>query len=492
MVDEDEQDGIKEESNPKKSTASKKSAIGAEIEEAPKLKSVILKGKAPVDEKCPLASSYHVFSDSDGVWDTMLNQADLKKNNNKFYIIQLLEKDSGQDFRVWTRWGRVGENGQSNLYPPPTETSSLSIENAKKQFANKFRDKTKNIWEERKFFVKQAGKYDMVALDYCQQESTSAIIKDEEPLLDSVLPLEVQQLVKLVCSLQTMEKAVMELQYDTKKVPLGKLTPEQITAGYRALNVVSECVNKGLREGDELTEACNIFYTRIPHVSGRSKLPLLTSKEMVKEKIQLLEALQDIEVALRLLGGSCAGGNLVDENYNRLQVNIQPVPAGVLRATIESSILSTHADTHSQYRMAVEDLFSLGKPSETENFMDCGNKQLLFHGSRLSNWAGILGQGLRIAPPEAPVTGYMFGKGEKLSALCLLCSAPDVGVYFADMSSKAANYCFPSRSQPHGLLLVCEVSTGVARELVQADPRADKLLKGGETRRPILCGLAEI
>ena len=27
----------------------------------------------------------------------------------------------------------------------------------------------------------------------------------------------------------------------------------------------------------------------------------------------------------------------------------------------------------------------------------------------------------------------------------------------------------------------------VARELVQADPRADKLPKGGETRRPILC-----
>ena len=63
-------------------------------------------------------------------------------------------------------------------------------------------------------------------------------------MLDSVLPLEVQQLVKLVCSLQTMEKAVVELQYDTKKVPLGKLTPEQITAGYHALNAVTECVNK--------------------------------------------------------------------------------------------------------------------------------------------------------------------------------------------------------------------------------------------------------
>ena len=41
-------------------------------------------------------------------------------------------------------------------------------------------------------------------------------------------------------------------------------------------------------------------------------------------------------------------------------------------------------------------------------------RQLLWHGSRLTNFVGILSQGLRIAPPEAPVTGYMFGKGYPL------------------------------------------------------------------------------
>ena len=32
---------------------------------------------------------------------------------------------------------------------------------------------------------------------------------------------------------------------------------------------------------------------------------------------------------------------------------------------------------------------------------------LLWHGSRLTNMVGILSSGLRVAPPEAPVTGYM-------------------------------------------------------------------------------------
>ena len=66
---------------------------------------------------------------------------------------------------------------------------------------------------------------------------------------------------------------------------------------------------------------------------------------------------------------------------------------------------------------------------------------LLWHGSRLTNWMGILSQGLRIAPPEAPVTGYMFGKG----------------VYFADVSSKSANYCYATKSKNVGLILLCEV-----------------------------------
>ena len=65
----------------------------------------------------------------------------------------------------------------------------------------------------------------------------------------------------------------------------------------------------------------------------------------------------------------------------------------------------------------------------------------------MSNFLGILSQGLRIAPPEAPSTGYMFGKG----------------VYFADLVTKSAQYSHGYKSQ---LLLLCEVALGNALELV--------------------------
>ena len=70
-------------------------------------------------------------------------------------------------------------------------------------------------------------------------------------------------------------------------------------------------------------------------------------------------------------------------------------------------IKQTHGRTHTDYTLSVTDVFEVDKQKEKDNFKDFGNRQLLWHGSRLANWVGIINQGLRIAPPEAPVTGYM-------------------------------------------------------------------------------------
>jgi hypothetical protein len=64
------------------------------------------------------------------------------------------------------------------------------------------------------------------------------------------------------------------------------------------------------------------------------------------------------------------------------------------------------------------------------------NKTLLWHGSRLTNWTGILSQGLRIAPPEAPVTGYMFGKGA-----CVLCCGRGLMTWLTREVGIAATAC---------------------------------------------------
>lgn len=80
----------------------------------------VFRAKVPVDEVYLYsgqdglpATPCQVHVDGDGVpRDATLNQTDMGKNANKFYRIQLLGHDDG-DYYTWTRWGRVGETGQS-------------------------------------------------------------------------------------------------------------------------------------------------------------------------------------------------------------------------------------------------------------------------------------------------------------------------------------------------------------------------------------------
>lgn len=106
----------------------------------------------------------------------------------------------------------------------------------------------------------------------------------------------------------------------------------------------------------------------------------------------------------------------LDRHYSSLRCALRPLDEGDADlATVRAYIASTHGRTHSQYTMEVEEVFAVEREGEGPRFRDVGNRTLLFHGSRLSNYAGILGQGLRIAPPEAPPTGYMFGGSRAVS-----------------------------------------------------------------------------
>ncbi|XP_043840434.1 poly [ADP-ribose] polymerase 2 isoform X2 [Dromiciops gliroides] len=430
------------------------------------VKTLLLKGKAPVDPECTVkVGKAHVYCEGEDVYDVMLNQTNLQFNNNKYYIIQLLEDDGQRTFSVWMRWGRVGKVGQHSLV-----TCSGDLNKAKEIFQKKFFDKTKNSWEDRSSFEKVPGKYDMLQMDYTtntqgeEESKEGALAPISPPKVESQLELQVQELIELICNIQTMEEMMVEMKYDIKKAPLGKLTVAQIKAGYESLKKIEDCIQSG-HSGRTLVEACNEFYTRIPHDFGLRTPPLIRTEQELKDKIQLLEALGDIEIAIKLVKTEPkTPEHPLDQHYRNLHCALRPLDHSCHEFKVISQYLhSTHAPTHNDYTMTLLDVFEVEKEGENEAFRkDLPNRMLLWHGSRLGNWVGILSHGLRVAPPEAPITGYMFGKG----------------IYFADMSSKSANYCFASRLKDVGLLLLSEVALGECNELLAANPEAGGLLQG--------------
>jgi poly [ADP-ribose] polymerase len=75
---------------------------------------MVLKGLIPVDQYFSKSIQYKIFTDDDKIYAATLNQSNIEANNNKFYIIQLLQNEnSTNEFVLFTRWGRVGVQGQS-------------------------------------------------------------------------------------------------------------------------------------------------------------------------------------------------------------------------------------------------------------------------------------------------------------------------------------------------------------------------------------------
>lgn len=179
----------------------------------------------------------------------------------------------------------------------PGQTKAIKegndVEECKHEFTKKFFEKTKNSWESRGNFKKVPNQYDLVQIDYeCSPEEAqelesalSAAASIQPKKNPSKLHPKVQSLVELVFDLKEMTAAMVEMKYDVKKMPLGKLTQAQIKAGYDALTRIEEAI----RANRSTLEATNDFYTRIPHTFGMKTPPVIRTMEIVKEKTQLLE-----------------------------------------------------------------------------------------------------------------------------------------------------------------------------------------------------------
>ncbi|CAD8206329.1 unnamed protein product [Paramecium octaurelia] len=411
---------------------------------------------APVDEYFDDQENYVVYEENGKIYDCMMNQTNIMgaNNNNKFYIVQLLKKKDKDFFYLYTRWGRVGVEGSS------AKQSFLKTESAKKAYESKVRQKS----------VK--GEYRVLERDYSGEQDQQELMRletlreqrEKQSYYKSELHTKIKDLVRLIFDMKMINNQMKDIGYDAKKTPLGKLAVSTIKKGFEVLKQISEELQNKIPDYTVLERLSSEFYSQIPHDFGFLRAPVIETPQMVKIKLDMLESIQHIQIATKILEENSDDSNVIDENFKKLGINMQFLePTDEKVSTIKQFVQNTHCETHRGYGLEVLDVFELQKEQDDNRFKkELGNRMLLWHGSRLTNFVGILSQGLRIAPPEAPVTGYMFGKG----------------VYFADMVSKSANYCAVTKENNTGLILLCDVALGNPNEKFYSDYHANQLPQG--------------
>jgi len=405
-----------------------------------------------VDDYCSVRYSTQVYiKDEEIIFDAKLNQSNVKANNNKFYIIQLLQhKTSPTVFYVFFRWGRVGVPGDFQTHGPMGEEAAI------KQYNKKLHEKS----------VK--GDYRVLEMDYTKevpQAETDA--KIEESSKSTTLKKPVADLIKLIFDTKMATKQMQNIGYDATKLPLGKLSKNNIEKGYGILNDLLEIILK--KKSGNLSQLSNDFYSFIPHNVGYQHMSHYTIKdeETVKKKLELLDSLRNIKTTYELLEQKGDVDNVIDANYQKLKCNIEPVTQGTdTYKMIEQFIDNTKEGAN----VSIMNIYSIERDGEYDRYTkDIDNKLLLWHGSRLANFVGILSQGLRIAPPEAPASGYRFGKG----------------IYLADMFSKSHGYCASYGSDGIFCIMLCEGACGEFNELLRDDFNASNLPKGKHSTKAL-------
>jgi poly [ADP-ribose] polymerase len=250
----------------------------------------------------------------DGViYDAALNQTNASNNNNKFYIIQLLEK--GSTMKTWTRWGRVGEYGATATLPGTYQA-----------FEKKFKDKSGLSWENR-LSAPRAGKYTYIERNYedddeeedkpkkekkVKNEDDEDVEEIERKPAECTLAEPVRDVVSLIFNTHHFQTTMADMEYDANKLPLGKLSKRTLQMGFQLLKDLAELVsNPGLADskysttqGRALEQLSNQYFTVIPHSFGRRRPPIIHDQVLIKREVDLLDALTDMEIANEIMNVS--------------------------------------------------------------------------------------------------------------------------------------------------------------------------------------------
>ncbi|KAL8760361.1 MAG: hypothetical protein Q9184_003383 [Pyrenodesmia sp. 2 TL-2023] len=420
----------------------------------------------PIDEGFRGPGNVSVYVDDDGIiYDAALNQTNIGGNNNKFYRVQLLGESSSGHYYAHTRWGRVGDFGQMKSMGP------MSFEAALKEFEKKFKDKSGLKWEDRGEPAKK-GKYTFIEKNYEDDSDEDEPVKKEEDdkeedkKIESKLPKQTQRLIELIFNQNHFNSVLEDIGYDREKLPLGKLSKATLKQGFQHLNELASLIKHPslaetkheMSQEEAIEDFSNKYYSTIPHNFGRNRPIPINNQDILRGEIALLDTLSDMEVANKIMKTTtdkkkeAEAVNMLDKRFEELKMDeMTPLEHKSDEYKMLADYLVKSAGQTHGVRYRLEDIFRIERNGEQKRFekskfskLHKSDKRLLWHGSRTTNFGGILSQGLRIAPSEAPVNGYAFGKG----------------VYLADISTKSAQYCQPGMSGNTGLLLLVEAELG--------------------------------
>jgi poly [ADP-ribose] polymerase len=240
------------------------------------------------------------------------------------------------------------------------------------------------------------------------------------------------------------------------ETPLGILTLGQIEKGEAILSELYERFQDqpARRRDEEMTRLSGEFYTAVPHRIGRSRAAVagavINTLEAFEQKQQTLQLMKDM---LQVNGeaGSVLFNAQIDQEYAALRCRVEWLePRGSEFQEMADCVVQSQIKTKT---IKVKNLYRIRREGEWEQFTEhIGNHRLLFHGSRIQNWVGILSRGI-LLPKIVVSMGVHRTDAGWLGH----------GIYFGDAACTSCFYTTPGKKKTR-LMAMARVALGKMKD----------------------------
>lgn len=373
-------------------------------------------------------------------------KSDVNNNNNKWWTIQLLD-----DNTVITKWGRVGDVGQSKTFP------GAGVGFLEKKCREKEGARNDEIPYRKLNVIAGSGAPVVTAAkpvtDSAIKDLAKKQIKTNNPivtkLIDYLAKVNAHQI-----STATGGKITYNDTTGLFSTPLGIVTQENIDSANGILVEIADLVSQA-KYTAKMGNLTNDFCMLVPQDIGHKRLDI---KEFwadlgkVQYQKQILDNLQASLVSATTTPSKTTVVDVPEEKVFDCQLHF--VEDGKEIDRIRKLYNKTRQSMHQCNHLDVKTVYSVDINTVNAAYEKDGAKMQnvweLWHGTRASNLLSILKAGLIIPPStSAHVCGRLYGDG----------------LYFSDMSTKSLNYAYGYWSKSGGsdnncFMFLCSVGMG--------------------------------
>jgi poly [ADP-ribose] polymerase len=402
----------------------------------------------------------------------VLQWTDIQSNHNKYYAVELHRgagASKGQPYRVFTHYGRT-DDLETNPNAGARESRYFDDgASAASTYQQIYREKTAKGYKEvslasskigsRKARGQASGAVDQKTLERIESKGVEGK-GEEKPKAPpkSALPDAVQRLVRMLFDEATnalTTTVAAKITANGIETPLGVLTIGQIEKGEAILKELYDHFQKKKKSQSKMEDLSGDFYSTIPHRIGRTRdavqaatISSLADFEVKQETLQLMKDMLKVNGE----AGSVLFDDAIDAKYQALSCLVQPVaPSSEAFEHIRKYVESSQVKTKS---IRVTGVYTLFREPEHHAFeRTIGNERLLFHGSRIKNWMGILSRGI-LLPKIVVSLGVNRTDAGWLGN----------GLYFGDAACTSSFYTTPARDKKTRVLALATVALGKQAE----------------------------